>query len=89
MAKQTTITIESDSLLILRGQNSMRAWCPRCAAEVDTIAMEDTGVVSNLDQPALEGWLNSGKLHRLQAADGSELTCLSSLLARLQKMKTS
>ena len=88
MAKQTTITIERDSLLILRGQSSMRAWCSRCAAEVDTIAMQDTGVISNLDQPALEEWLNSEELHQLQAADGSELTCVSSLLARVRKTKT-
>ena len=35
MAKQTKITIETDSLLILRGRSSVRAWCPRCAAEVE------------------------------------------------------
>ncbi len=89
MAKQTTITIETDSLLILRGRSSIRAWCSRCAAEVEMIAMKDTGVISNLDQPALEEWLNSEELHRLQAADGSALTCLNSLLARVQKTKTS
>ena len=64
MAKQTTITIETDSLLILRGRSSTRAWCPLCAAEVEMIALEDTGVISNLERPALEEWLNSGELHR-------------------------
>jgi hypothetical protein len=43
------------------------------------------GVISNLEQPELEQWLNSGELHRLQAADGAALTCLNSLLARVQK----
>jgi hypothetical protein len=89
MAKQTAITIETDSLLILRGRSSGRAWCPQCAADVELIAMEDTGVISNLDQPALEEWLNSKKLHRLRAANGSTLTCLNSLLARVQNPKTS
>jgi hypothetical protein len=84
MAKQTTVTIETDSLLILRGRSSTRAWCPRCAAEVEMIPMKDTGVISNLDQPALEEWLSSEELHRSQAADGSALTCLNSLLARVQ-----
>jgi len=54
MAKQTTITIEKVSLLILRGQSSRRAWCPICAAEGDMIALENAGVISNLDRPALE-----------------------------------
>ena len=89
MAKQTKITIETDSLLILRGRNSRRAWCPRCAAEAEMIALERRGVISNLEQPALEEWLNSGELHRSQAADGSTLICLNSLLARVQKTKTS
>jgi hypothetical protein len=85
MAKRTRITIETDSLLILRGRSSVRAWCPRCAAEVEMIALDDMGVISNLERSELEEWLNSGELHRLQAADGSALTCLNSLLARVQK----
>lgn len=89
MAKQTTITVETDSLLILRGRSARRGWCPRCEAEVETIAMEDTGVITNLGRSALEEWLNSEELHRLHAADGSAVTCLNSLLARVQKTKTS
>jgi hypothetical protein len=88
MAKQTRITIETDSLLILRGRSSRRTWCSRCAAEVEMIALEETGVISNLERPELEEWLNSGELHRLQAADGAALTCLNSLLARVQKTTT-
>jgi hypothetical protein len=89
MAKQTVITVETDSLLIVRGRSSIRAWCPRCAAQAEMIAMEDTGVVSNLDQPALEECLNSEELHRLQAPNGSTLTCLNSLLALVQKPRNS
>ena len=89
MAKQTRITIETDSLLMVRGRSSRRAWCPLCAAEGEMIALGNVGVISNLEQPALEEWLNSGELHRSQAADGSELICLSSLLARVQNTKTS
>jgi hypothetical protein len=88
MAKQTKITIETDSLLILRGGNSTRAWCPRCGAEVDMIALENAGVVSNLDRSRVEEWLNSEELHRSEAADRSTLVCLNSLLARVQNTNT-
>lgn len=84
MAKQTKITIESDSLLILRGRNSGCAWCPQCAAEADMITLENTAVISNMEKTALEEWLNSGELHSLQAVDGSTLICLNSLLALVQ-----
>jgi hypothetical protein len=51
--------------------------------------MEQTGVISNLDQAALEEWLNSEELHRLEIASGSAQICLNSLVARVQKTKTS
>jgi hypothetical protein len=89
MAKQTKITIETDSLLILRSRNSRRAWCPLCAAGGEMIALENVGVISNLEQTALEEWLNSAKIHRSQATDGSVLVCLNSLLARVQNTKIS
>ena len=89
MAKQTKITIETESLLILRGRNSNRAWCPVCTAQTEMIALESIGVISNLEQSALEQWLNSAKLHRSQAADGSALICLNSLLAWMQNKKVS
>jgi hypothetical protein len=89
MAKQTRITIETDSLLILRGRNSRRGWCPLCATEGEMITLEDAGVISNLERRALEEWLNSGELHRSQAADGSAVVCLNSVLARVQNTKPS
>jgi hypothetical protein len=89
MAKLTKITIETDSLLILQGRCSRRAWCPRCAVEREMIALEDVGVISNLERPELEEWLNSEELHPSQSIDGSTLICLNSLLARVQNTKTS
>ena len=88
MAKQTKIMIETHSLLIVRSQSSARAWCPRCQANAEMIAFDNVGVISNLDRPAVEKWLNSGELHRSQAADGSALVCLNSLLARVQNTRT-
>ena len=86
MAKQTTITVETSSLLILQGRISRRAWCPQCAAEEDMIAVDNTGAISNFDQRALERWLNSGALHRTNTPDGTSVICLKSLLACLQNI---
>jgi len=83
MTKQTTITIETNSLLVVRGAGSMRAWCPRCGAEAEMVALESLGVVSNLDRSAVEEWLNSGELHRTQTAAGAPVICVNSLIAHL------
>jgi hypothetical protein len=82
-----TITIETSSLMMLRGRSSRRTWCPVCQAEGEVIALEDVGVISNLERTALEEWLNSGELHRPEAADGSTLICLNSLLTYVHKTK--
>lgn len=88
MAKKTTITIETDSLLIMRGRNLQRAWCPICGAESEMIALSNVAVISNLDRIAVEEWLNSSELHRSQSIDGSDLFCLNSLLARMRNRNT-
>jgi hypothetical protein len=81
MGKRTTITIETSSLLILSSRSTVRSWCPKCAAEQQMIAFENTG------ERALEQWLNSGELHRSQTDGGSWLICLNSLLACVQNTK--
>ena len=88
MARQTKITIETESLLILRGRASLRAWCRQCGGETEMIPLEGVGVISNLPTPAVEAWIESDDLHRSQVADGSTLICLNSLLKRVQKSKT-
>lgn len=88
MTKRTRITIETESLLVVKGRNARRTWCPDCAADVEVIALEEVGLISNLERSALEEWLNSANLHRLQLADGLTLICLHSLLLRVQTTKT-
>ena len=83
MAKSTRITIKTDSLLIIRGQTSIRRRCTQCDEEVEMLALEGTAVLSNLSTHEVHEWLNSGDLHRTQTPDGIELICLNSLLARL------
>jgi hypothetical protein len=86
MARQTTITIETKSLLILRSKNSTEAWCPVCGAQVEALLLENAGLLAEL-APALAQWLHSGDVHRVEGADGSSLLCLDSLLARARKGK--
>jgi hypothetical protein len=85
MSKQTKITIQTESLLIMRGRTSRRTWCSQCAAEAEVIALEEVGVISNLDPSAFEQWVNSPELHRSETPTGSTLICLNSLLASVQK----
>ena len=84
MAKGTTITIETRSLLVFRSESSTGAWCPICAARVEMLLLEDAGLLIE-HAPILAEWLDSGEVHRVDLVDGSTLVCLDSLLARAQK----
>jgi len=86
MTKQTTITIETKSLLVLCSRSSRRAWCPVCGVEAEVIVVE-RGLLSSQEAPAFDQLLNSGEVHRADAPDGSILICLSSLLNRVQNTK--
>jgi hypothetical protein len=77
--KQTTISIETTSLLILRARNSRAAWCQACGAEVEMLEIS-TREISALDQLPQD-------VHRSEAAGGAALICLNSLLARVQTTK--
>lgn len=85
MAKQVKITIETDSLLVLRGRIPLRAFCPECGTEADMIPLDDLGVVSNLPLEEVQSWLESESLHHITAANGAPMICLNSMLKRTQK----
>ena len=89
MSRETKITIESDSLLILRGRSSLRAWCPDCASEVEMIPLDGIGVISNLAPREVEAWIQSEDLHHTKTADGAPLICMNSMLKRVRKAKSS
>ncbi len=60
---------------------------PIAESRAHTVPNRIVGIISNLERSALEEWLNSEELHRPQAADGSTLICLNSLLAYVRKTK--
>jgi hypothetical protein len=84
VTKSVRITVETSSLLMLRAQTAERAWCEQCATESEVVALDRIGVISNLDREALEEWLNSGTIHRLESPNGSPLICRNSLLIWIQ-----
>ena len=80
MKRTTRITIETEQVLIIRGANSSRAWCMRCGAEVDTVAMSAEGVLAETDRDTLQRWVETDQLHLSRAPDQSVRVCLRSLL---------
>lgn len=87
MARRTRITIETNSLLVLQGRESLRAWCPQCGAEAEMIPLNNVGVVSNLPPAEVQAWMQSQDLHHTTTAEGAALICLNSMLKRAPSTK--
>ena len=85
--KRTEITLETDRIWVIRRSHSTRAWCAECGREVDLVMLKEAEALSGMSQPLttqpmLPGCGDSEGWHRSQAADGSPLVCLESLLGR-------
>lgn len=76
-------------MVVLKGGGLDLRWCVQCASEQEMIAIENAGVVTNLDQAAVEEWLNSSQLHVSEGKGSSPLVCLRSLLASVKVPKIS
>lgn len=85
MTKQTRITIETDSLLVLRGRTSLRGWCPACASDVEMVSLDGVGVISNLSTSEVKAWMESEDLHHVQGEGSAPLICLNSMLKRIRR----
>lgn len=87
MARQTKITVETDSVLMIRSCKSLKAWCPKCHAEVEMIPFDGVGVISNLTPVEVEAWIQSSDLHHTRTTDGALLICLNSMLKHVHRAK--
>jgi hypothetical protein len=84
MVKTTRITIETESLLVVRRGKTTVTWCPACCADVEVMSLEGDSLGEDIPSSYLNDWLGTGKLHLWRPAEGSAQLCLPSLLQCFQ-----
>lgn len=80
VARTIRITVEIDTVMVVRRATTASAWCPDCQAEVDTIRLGGEGLVAPGAAEQVQRWLETGKLHHWQPPGEPERICLSSLM---------
>jgi hypothetical protein len=80
VVKTTRITIETESLLVVRRGMTIVTWCPACCAEVEAITVEDDSPGKGIPSALLREWLATGRLHFWGLEGGPAQICLPSLL---------
>jgi hypothetical protein len=79
-AKTTRVTLETETLLVIRRAEPILAWCPDCLAEVDVITLDNDTLAEPITAAGFQEWLGSSKLHFWRTADGPDQICMTSLL---------
>jgi hypothetical protein len=78
--KTTRITVETETLVIVRHAKAAMSWCPGCRAEVDVVTLDSDSLIEPATADQIREWLATGKLHLSQPANGPIQICVSSLL---------
>ena len=76
----TKITVETETLMVVRQAKATRGWCPECRAEVDLITLDDNTLADTSATVHTQDCFVAGKVHFWQTADGPTQICLTSLL---------
>jgi hypothetical protein len=78
VVKTTRISIETESLLVVRRGKTIVTWCPACCAEVEAVEGDSLG--EGIPCALLREWLATGRLHFWGPEGGPVQICLPSLL---------
>jgi hypothetical protein len=78
--KTIRITVETETLVIVRHAKAAMSWCPSCCAEVDVVTIDAGSLVELANAAQIRQWQATGKLHLLQQANGLFQICVGSLL---------
>jgi hypothetical protein len=78
-ASKTEITVETDSVLILRRQRVSRGWCAGCERDVDLVSLEDAEEIARTSSQKLP-IACAASLHFCDGPSDAPLLCLDSLL---------
>ena len=76
--KTTRITVETETLTVVRRAKVVSTWCPQCCAERETITLDAESLADTRNAVEIERWKSTGKLHFWDAGDASRL-CVKSL----------
>ena len=80
VVKTTRITIETESLLVVRKGKTVVTWCPVCCAQAEAMTLEDGSLGADVPSALLREWLAAGMLHLWSLDCGPAHVCLKSLL---------
>lgn len=78
--KTTTITLETNLVMVVRHSQAAVDWCPECRAAVEVIILFCDGPPDPTTLALFQQWYASGRLHLWQPSQGPTRICVTPLL---------
>lgn len=80
VVRRARITIETDTVMVVRHSRTAQGWCPGCQAEVEVITLDGASLAEPGASAQIQEWNRSGRLHFWQPPEGPPQICFPSLL---------
>lgn len=78
--RRIEITVKTDRVLTIRQRQARAlAWCERCAQQVQMAPGDEAAATAGVTARTLYRWVEDGKIHFVEMADGSVWVCLESV----------
>ena len=80
-SKRTEVTVETSRLIAIKGRRlSAAVDCPLCGPAAEMVTLDEAALLAGVSSRALWHWVEAGKLHCRETAEGLLRVCLRSLL---------
>ena len=82
--KSMRITIETERIMMIWQRSCNRRWCSECFRVVEMVGFAQAATLTGVPQAKLGECARVQNWHVIEAADGSPMICLDSLLTATQ-----
>jgi excisionase family DNA binding protein len=80
-AKRTTITFETERLLVISKRRSLTATCGACEEQVKLVTIDEAAKIVGVGSLVVYRWTDVGKLHLIEIGGRKLFICFNSLSA--------
>jgi len=77
--RRTTVTIQTDRLLVMSGSRSRYSFCAVCGDEVRMVTIAEAAALTGVNSSAIFHEIEAGRLHFIEETVVGLLVCCNSL----------
>lgn len=77
--RRLELTVETDRIIMVVDGGSEKLWCPVCQSDTQMISVDQAAILQQVNARTIFRWVDEGRLHYAETAQGLLRICLNSL----------